>query len=116
MEKSKKSTFLDLGPPNCSIFHPLSESELGFDQIPSKMGQKTSFLIQKNFKKMFFSTFSKIVGDRLGMNFHQKSVQKSFKNEVLRVFLVLPPGAPGGWGRENMDGGSPPIGGPPAPS
>ena len=46
MEKSKKSTFLDLGPPNCSIFHPLSESELGFDQIPSKMGQKTRFLIE----------------------------------------------------------------------
>ena len=38
------------------------------------------------------------------MIFRHKFIEKSLKNVVLSVFLVLAPGGPGGWGRENMDG------------
>ena len=78
------------------VFYGESDSELGFGRFLSKTSEKHYF-----FENCFFS---KNVGDRLGMNFRQKIVEKPSKLYEKRGFVILAPGGPGGWGRENMDG------------
>ena len=88
-KKIKISEFLRKTGRKYTVFYGESDSELGFGRFLSKTNEK------KIEKKHIFSIFSKIVGDRLGMIFPQKSVEKPSKNNEKTRFFDFGPGAPG---------------------